>query len=157
MATDLIDWIAASLPRLAMTGDGVSEQITMNNNLDSSVRYLQGVGEAREKLMGKIGVRTQRDLLAYFPRAYEDRTQFKEIRSLQIGETVCVRAMAAEAPSLSHVRKGLDLVKLRAVDDAGSLDITFFNQAFIKDVIKLGETSVFYGKITGTLKKPAMV
>ena len=38
--------------------------------LDSSVRYVKTVGEAREKLMAKLGIRTLRDLIAYFPRAY---------------------------------------------------------------------------------------
>ena len=128
----------------------------MDVELDKSVRYIKGVGEGREKLMNKLGIRTLRELVGYFPRAYEDRTVFKEINSLSIGETVCVRAMAAAAPSLSRVRSGLDLVKLRAADDTGLLDVTFFNQAYIKDAIKQGETYIFYGKVTGTLLKPAM-
>ena len=128
----------------------------MDNELDTGVRYIKGVGEAREKLMVKLGVRTVRDLIGYFPRAYEDRTRFKEIDGLTVGETVCVRAMAAAKPQLSHIRKGLDIVKLRAVDDSGSLDITFFNQSYIKDAIAQGEVYVFYGRIEGTLLKPAM-
>ncbi|MCL2409914.1 MAG: ATP-dependent DNA helicase RecG, partial [Oscillospiraceae bacterium] len=126
-------------------------------NLDTEVRYIKGVGEAREKLMAKLGIRQLRDLVGYFPRAYEDRTQFKRIDELVDGETVCVRAMAVSVPKLTHIRRGLDLVKLRAVDDGGSLDITFFNQSFIKDAIEQGEIYVFYGKVSGTLLKPAMV
>jgi len=125
-----------------------------NDTLDISIRYIKGVGEAREKLMAKLGIETLRDLVGYFPRAYEDRTIIKNINNLTIGETVCVRAMAAETPRLSRIRKGLDLVKLRAVDESGSLDITFFNQAFVKDNIKQGETYIFYGKIQGTLLRP---
>jgi len=124
--------------------------------LNTEVRYLKGVGEAREKLMSKLGVHTLRDLAGYFPRAYEDRTLFKKINGLAIGETACVRAMAACAPQLSHIRKGLDIIKLRAVDDSGSIDITFFNQGYIKDAIKPGVTYTFYGKIDGTLLKPSM-
>jgi len=124
--------------------------------LDTGVRYLAGVGEKREKLMVKLGVRTVRDIIGYFPRAYEDRTRFKKINGLTTGESVCVRAMAASQPRLTHIRKGLDTVKFRAVDDSGSMDITFFNQSYIKDSIKQGETYVFYGKIEGTLLLPAM-
>jgi len=124
--------------------------------LDTSLRYIKGVGEAREKLMAKLGISTMRDLLGYFPRAYEDRTRFREISGLPIGESVCVRAMAASEPQLSHIRKGLDLLKLRAVDDSGFIDITFFNQSYIKDIIKPGEVYIFYGKIEGTLLRPAM-
>jgi len=126
------------------------------DSLDIGIRYIKGVGEAREKLMIKLGIQTLRDLVGYFPRAYEDRTVIKNISSLVIGESVCVRAMVADTPRLSHIRKGLDLVKLRAVDEHGSLEITFFNQPFVKDTLKQGETYIFYGKISGTLLRPEM-
>jgi len=125
-------------------------------SLDTGIRYIKGVGEAREKLMLKLGISTLRDLVGYFPRAYDDRTIIKSIDELIVGETVCVRAMAAEKPRLSHIRKGLDLVKLRAVDERASLEITFFNQPFVKDAIKQGETYIFYGKISGTRTRPEM-
>ena len=127
-----------------------------DNSLDLSVRYLKGVGESREKLFAKLGITVLGDLICYFPRSYEDRTQIKSINSLIIGETVCVRAMVATAPQLSHIRKGLDIVKLRAVDEAGTLELTFFNQPYIKDAIKPGGIYVFYGKVDGTLLRPAM-
>ncbi|MCL2366270.1 MAG: ATP-dependent DNA helicase RecG [Oscillospiraceae bacterium] len=128
-----------------------------SETLDTSIRYLKGVGAAREKMFAKLGITTLRDLIGYFPRAYEDRTLFKRTNDLVIGETVCVVAMAATAPQLSHIRKGLDIVKLKAVDEVGTLELTFFNQPFIKDAIKPGEMYVFYGKIEGTLIRPAMV
>ena len=129
----------------------------MNSRIfDTSIRYLKGVGEAREKLFNKLDIRTYRDLIEYFPRAYEDRTVFKKINSLTIGEYVCVHAIAAATPKLSHIRKGLDLVKVRVVDDAGSLEITFFNSPFVKDAIIQGESYVFYGKVSGTLLRPEM-
>jgi len=127
-----------------------------SNTLDTSIRYLKGVGETREKLFNKLGIRTLRDLIGFFPRGYEDRTVFKTIDSLTIGESVCVRAIAAATPQLSHIRKGLDLVKLRAVDDTGAIEITFFNAPFVRDAIKQGESYVFYGKISGTLFRPEM-
>jgi len=129
----------------------------MNGSIfDTTIRYLKGVGEAREKLFNKLDLYTLQDLILYFPRAYEDRTVFKKINELTIGENVCIRAIAAAAPRLSHIRKGLDLVKLNVVDEAGSLEITFFNSPFVKDAIKQGESYVFYGKVSGTLFRPEM-
>ena len=127
-----------------------------DDSLNTGIRYIKGVGETREKLMIKLGIRTLRDLVGYFPRGYDDRTDIKNIGNLVIGETVCVRAMAAETPKLSRIRKGLDLVKLRVVDEFGTLDITFFNQAFVRDAIKQGETYIFYGKVSGSLLRPEM-
>jgi ATP-dependent DNA helicase RecG len=126
-------------------------------DLSTDIRYIKGVGEARAKAMAKLGIKTLRDLIGFFPRAYEDRTVIKPIALLTPDETVCVRAMAATAPRLSNIRKGLDLVKFKAVDESGTLEITFFNQRFVRDAIKQGESYVFYGKVTGSRWRPEMI
>ena len=54
------------------------------------------------------------------------------------------------------MRKGLDLVKVRAVDETGALDVTFFNQAWLKNNLKQGETYVFFGKAEGNLLRRRM-
>lgn len=126
-------------------------------DLSTDIRFIKGVGEARAKAMARLELHTLRDLVTFFPRAYEDRTVIKPIAMLVPGETVCVKAMPAAAPRLSHIRKGLDLVKLRVVDEGGALDITFFNQSFVRDILKQGESFVFYGKVTGSLNKPEMI
>ena len=104
------------------------------------VRYLKGVGEARAKALNKLDIHTVDDLVAYFPRAYEDRTQFSTILGAPLEENVCIRALVATSPTLARVRRGMQLVKFRAVDDSGSVEITFFNQTWIRDQIKLGES-----------------
>lgn len=43
------------------------------------------------------------------------------ISRLVPGETACVSAMIAAEPTLSHIRRGMDLVKVRAVDETGTL------------------------------------
>ena len=72
------------------------------------------------------------------------------------GETAGVAAMVASPPTISHIRKGLDLVKLRAVDDTGTLDVTFFNQAWLKNSLHQGETYIFYGRAEGSLLRHQM-
>jgi ATP-dependent DNA helicase RecG len=123
---------------------------------DTDVRYVKGVGESRAKLMSKLGIRTLGELVRYFPRAYEDRTVFKRIQELRPGDTVCVRAAAVTQPELHRVRKGLDTVRFSAADDGGILRIIFFNQTFIRDHVSPGEEYIFFGKVTGTLRRPEM-
>ena len=115
--------------------------------LDTNVRYVKGIGEKKAQALAKLGVGTLYDLVSFFPRRYEDRSEYKPIGLTLPGETVCIRAMAADAPRLSRIRRGLELVKFRAVDDSGSVDITYFNQSYVKDQIKAGESYVFYGRI----------
>jgi ATP-dependent DNA helicase RecG len=115
---------------------------------DADVRSVGGIGEKKAQALGKLGVFTLSDLVSFFPRAYEDRTVIKPIAMLAADESACVRAMVANTPVLSRVKRGLDLVKLRAVDDGGTLDITYFNQSYLRDQLKKGETYTFYGKVT---------
>ena len=115
---------------------------------NTEIRYLKGIGEKKALAFNKLGVFTIRDLVSLFPRKYEDRTQFKPIALTMPDETVCIQAIVADTPRLSRIRKGLDLVKFRAVDESGSVDITYFNQSYIKNQIQKGETYNFYGKIS---------
>ena len=125
-------------------------------DLGTDVRYIKGVGEQKAKALEKLGIRTLQDLISYFPRAYDDRRGIVKIKDLQDGESACVEAMVAATPTLSRIRKGLELVKLRAVDESGTLDITFFNQAYRKTSLIPGETYTFYGKAEGSLLRKTM-
>jgi len=125
-------------------------------DLTTSVRYVKGIGEQRAQALRKLRIATLRDLISYFPRAYDDRRTFKKIRELEDGESACVEAMVAAPPTLSRIRSGLELVKFRAVDETGALDVTFFNQSYRKDSICAGETYTFFGKAEGSLAKKSM-
>ena len=125
-------------------------------DLTTDVRYVKGVGEQRAKGLEKLGIRTLRDLISYLPRAYDDRRGYKKIIDLEEGESACVEAMVAAAPVLSRIRKGLELVKLRAVDETGTLDVTFFNQAYMKDSLRAGETYTFFGRAEAMGRRRAM-
>ena len=117
--------------------------------LTDSLRTLPGVGPARAGSLEKLGLQTVEDLLGYYPRGYEDRRLAATIASAPADVPVCLTLMVAEEPRLSRIRKGLELVKVRLVDDTGSLTATFFNQAYLKDALRTGETYVCFGKVEG--------
>ena len=124
--------------------------------LNTDIRYIKGVGEARAKSLAKLGITDLRSLLSYFPRAYDDRRAYKKIADLIPGENACVRAVIAGEPKLSRIRKGLDLVKLRAVDETGALELTYFNQSYLKNTFHTGDAYVFFGRAEGTPSRPQM-
>ena len=126
-------------------------------DLQTDVRYIKGIGEARAKALSKLGIATLQDLIGYFPRRYEDRTMTRTIRELELGETVCVRAMIANDPVASRISGGRTVVKARAVDDSGALDLTFFNQEYRKNSLHRGETYIFCGKVEGNLLARRMI
>ena len=122
----------------------------MNVTLNTPVTEFPGIGPARAGKLEKLGICTAGDLLRYFPRDYEDRRKSVSIIRATEGEPVCIQAMVAETPRISRVRRGLDLVKVKAVDHSGMLNITYFNQAYLKDALRPGEEYIFYGKVEST-------
>ena len=125
-------------------------------DLTTNVRFIKGIGEQRAKALEKLGIATLRDLISWFPRTYDDRRAAKRIADLTPGETACVSAMIAAPPTVAHVRRGMDLIKVRAVDDSGTLDVTFFNQTWLKNALEVGQTYIFYGKAEGHLLRKTM-
>ncbi len=123
---------------------------------DTDIRYIKGIGETRANALNKLGIRTLEDLLSYFPRRWEDRTLERPIRELAVGEYACVRAMLAGDPAASRISGGRTLVKVRAVDDSGALDVAFFNQDYRRTSLHKGETYIFYGKVEGDLLRRRM-
>lgn len=124
--------------------------------LDTDVRYCKGIGERKALLLNKLGVFTVHDLVSYFPRKYEDRSQFKPIALTCDGETACIQGIVADTPRLVRIRRGMELVKFRVVDESASVDITYFNQPYLKDHIRRGQCLNFYGKIIGIGGKRTM-
>ncbi len=108
---------------------------------------LPGVGPARGKKLEKLGLRTLGDTLNHLPQRYEDRRECCALQNAPQDRPCCVSALVAETPRISYVRRGLSLVKVKAVDGTGTVYITFFNQDYIREVMRAGESYVFYGVV----------
>ena len=121
--------------------------------LNADIRYIKGIGEQRAKALSKLGVTDLGSLVGCFPRAYEDRSTLRPIALCAPDETVCILGMVAAEPVLSRVRKGMELLKFRIVDESGAVDVTFFNQSYYKSQLHKGESYVFYGKLGGTPRR----
>ena len=80
-------------------------------DLFSPVTALKGVGAVRAKQLAKLHIETLYDLIAFFPRDYEDRTKLCSIAGLKPGEPACFEAMVISNPQLSRIRKGMELLQ----------------------------------------------
>ena len=119
----------------------------MAYQLTDSIQILPGIGPARAKRLEKLGILSLRDLLFWFPRNYEDRRELFSIAEAPEDRSVCVRAMVATPPRATHIRKGLELVKVSVVDDRETMEITFFNQEYLRNTFTIGSVFRFYGKV----------
>jgi ATP-dependent DNA helicase RecG len=109
------------------------------------VSHAPGVGKKRAELLAHLGIRTVADLLTFFPRRLEDRSQHRPISQLRDGETALVRGVV-RAKSRVKVRRGLELIKAALDDGTGFLFAIWFNQPWLWDPIVQGERYALFGK-----------
>ena len=126
----------------------------MASLFEKPIESLSGVGVKRGGLFRRLGVRTVGELLRYYPRGYVDHSHPVLIAQTQANEVCCIKA-TVEAPVNEHrIAGGRLLTRVRVYDESGTLPLTYFNNRYIKNMLKPGETYIFYGKITqGTGRK----
>ncbi len=113
-----------------------------------SIKTLYGVGQQRAKIFEKKGIRTVEELLYYFPRGYEDRTHFCDIKDAKDGEYVCISATVYSPVHEARIRKNFAVYSMTVFDDSASIKVVWYNNRFLKGVFKTGENVFFYGKVT---------
>ena len=92
-----------------------------------------------------LGINTVYDLVYYFPRAYDDRTNIKKIGELKFNEYVVIKASVMSVVNLT-VRSGKKIVKAMVSDGTGIMEILWFGMPYIKKSLKIGEEYLFIGQ-----------
>ena len=116
--------------------------------LKENITALCGVGQKRAEHFRTLGLFTVSDILRFYPRAYEDRTKIKKIANLTDGETVCIRAKAVSPLKENIVRKNFYICTLKVSDGTAFCELVWFNNRYIKNMIRTDREYVFYGKVT---------
>ena len=92
-----------------------------------------------------LGINTVYDLVYYFPRAYDDRTNIKKIGELKFNEYVVIKANVMSVVNLT-VRSGKKVVKAMVSDGTGIMEILWFGMPYIKKSLRIGEEYLFIGQ-----------
>ena len=124
--------------------------------MQTPITALPGVGDKKAAAFHKLGIHTFGDMISYFPRKYDDRSHIVPIAMAVPEDTCCVQAMVTTVPVHNRIRKGMELTKFRIADEGGVMDVTYFNQPYIKNAISTGETYNFYGKVTAVGSRKQM-
>ena len=103
-----------------------SKSSTSETGVFSQVQFVKGVGPRLGAVFTSRGIETVRDLLTFFPRAYEDRTQLKTVAELTEGvqASVAVRILSARK---INMRGGRSMLEARVTDDSGTLSLKWFH------------------------------
>ena len=118
-------------------------------DFSTPVKELYGVGEKTEKYLQAGGLYTVKDLVYHFPRAYQNRGDVRAVSDTSAhNEFHSYVLTIASEPRVAMIRRGMNIMKLRAFDETGVVHITYFNQNYLKEVFTTGSTFRFWGKIT---------
>lgn len=118
----------------------------MQQTRNTSIQYLKGVGPAKSAQLAKLGIFTVRDLLEYYPRRYEDRSQIKFISQVTHG---FIETLSGTITGIEDIkpRRGLTITKATLKDSSGVAKLVWFNQPFVKKKLIIGLEVIVTGKI----------
>lgn len=111
-----------------------------------TIQYLKGVGPHRARLFKRLGIETIDDLIHFYPRDWQDRSQVIPINQVKTGQMALIVGQV-KAKGTFNVKRGLNLTKIVIEDQSGRLDATWFNQPYIKDKFEVGQMIIAFGKV----------
>jgi len=118
----------------------------VNDTLRGSLGTLRGVGPKHQAQLEKLGLLTLEDALTFFPRDYEDRRENQTIFGLADGVGAFIRAMVAAEPQVARLPGGRTMTRVRVFDATGILNLTFFNNPYVKGRLTVGREYDFWGR-----------
>lgn len=116
--------------------------------LSDSIQYVKGVGPKKKVELNKLGIKTVYDLLTYYPRTYEDQSVLTKIADLKTGCQATVAGVIVNVSDRQGGRRGMTIITALIGDGSGFLQITWFNQKYLKKQLKPGSRVFVTGKVS---------
>lgn len=114
--------------------------------LSKNMSVFKGISNVKSNSLRNLGIETVNDLLMHYPRSYEDRRNIKKISEIAIGENVTVIGKVVSYDAVQK-RSNLTIITVVITDKTGNLMLTFFNQSFLKDILRVNKEFLFNGTI----------
>lgn len=114
-------------------------------NLDSPVTAVKGIKDSLAAKLGKLGVKTIRDLLYFFPRLHLDYSQRKCIVELETGEDQTILATIWEARVVRL--GGRKATEITLGDETGNVRAVWFNQPYLAKKFLTNAQLVVSGRV----------
>ena len=120
--------------------------MSAQTDLNTSIKYIKGVGQKRAEALSTAGIDTVNDLLHYYPRRYLDRTTVKSIRDVKKGDQATMVG-TVEVCGERQARKR-KLFQAVLSDGTGMITLVWFNGVkYIKNAIQKGDRLAIHGKV----------
>ena len=118
--------------------------------LATPTQFLKGVGPDRAKMLQRLGLRTARDVLFFFPRDYQDLSERRTIARIDPDKPVSIVGTVVEIDFRSS-SPGRSIVGVLIRDDTDYARAVWYNQPFMRDKFERGDRVM----LSGTPKRNA--
>lgn len=115
-------------------------------NAKTPVRYIKGVGPKKSEVLARVGIHTIEDIFYYLPKRYEDRSNITNIKDIKPGENQTVQGEIISS-GLRPGRSSSPVFQAAISDSTGVIHAIWFNQPYLKDVLKKGARIILYGRV----------
>ncbi|TMF19257.1 MAG: ATP-dependent DNA helicase RecG [Chloroflexi bacterium] len=116
-------------------------------SLDDPVTAITGINTAYGGKLERVGVKTVRDLLLYFPRKHRDFGNVTPIAWVRPGMQTTVRARVYHIARQLTPRKHMQIARATVSDDSGQLNVVWFNQPYIANYLREGDQIFLAGEV----------
>ncbi len=111
------------------------------------VRFAKGVGPKRTSVLQRLGIETVEDALWTIPWRYEDRSVMTPIGNLVPGMVASICGIVEKCEAKRIRNRRLSVLEVGIEDQSGRLQVTFFNQAYLEDVLTVGTRVMMSGRV----------
>ena len=121
----------------------------MGYNLDTDIKFVPGVGEARAKVLDQeLGIKTVGDLLAHYPFRYIDRTRYYKIGEIRETSDLSYVQFRGRITGVQHAGEGRRQRFSAFVQDAtGGAELVWFQGVkWIEKRVEVGREYVVFGR-----------
>lgn len=118
--------------------------------LSEPLDQLHGIGPKFLTKLKKLNIETVKDLLWHFPARYEDFSQIYRIADLEPNQEATIRGEVKEIGGRRTWRRHLFIVEALISDESGSIRAVWFNQPYIRNVLRPGRIINLSGKVTAS-------
>jgi ATP-dependent DNA helicase RecG len=119
----------------------------MELTLDTPVRFVPRVGPAMATKLEILEIRCVRDFLYHIPFRYNDYSNITPVAQVRPDEIVTIKG-TVERFNAFATKSGKRLQEAKVRDDSGVISVIWFNQPFLRSVIKEGMTIHLSGTVS---------
>jgi len=116
-------------------------------NLATPVENLRYVGKNYLPKLRKLGIKTVKDLLWYFPQRYEDWTETGKAEDIKPNEKISLIGKVAKIENKRIFPRRMILTTASIEDETGKAKAVWYNQPFLVNSIKPGKLISVSGKV----------